>query len=387
MVIFAQGEQRTIPDTVAISGMRPGESSQMVVSGVAGCENNCTSVAQVLADTELALIATVGEPRGYLSEDRRTIYTDYSIEQPIVLFQQRLALFATDQPSAITVLGGTANVNGVRYTVLHSALPFLPAGKRCLFLLRKAGRQYRLAGDYYGAFEITGSEMPAAISRINPLVGDKQFGKEYAEMPAQAALGEIVATLMATQKRETLPEAVLRNGAGIHQTYAADYTPKVTLAGLAKGSDLIVRATVEQGHARLSKDETSIESDYLFRPTEYLWSRSTEVRSEPVILTAAGGFLTIDKYKVSGVDPEVPVFDVGGQYLLFMRFDPISGHFLLTHGGQSAFLIRGEVGKEFVIQLSSKRGAYVYSTKWSGPPPLFAVIDELQSALQEELKK
>jgi hypothetical protein len=180
---------------------------------------------------------------------------------------------------------------------------------------------------------------------------------------------------------------VLRTGRGIQQTYTTEYPPNLSLEEIANGSDLIARVVVVQTHPRLTKDETAIESDYTLKIIDHLWARTPNTQPvESVVLTTAGasGSLTIEGYEVTGVDHDLPPFDVDAQYILFMKFDAGTGHYILPNGGQGAFRIKGDPGRESAIQMSQKFGSLEHSTYWNGAPPLFAFIEDLQSALVKE---
>lgn len=374
--LSGQERQLTIPATLATLGLQPGESSQGVVDNVGSCSVTCPSIARTLDNTDVAVIAIVGRPRaGYLSDDQRDVYTDYALEQKVILYQREIVPAALGSPAAVTALGGTVRVNGVQYTLLHRALPSLPVGARCLFLLKRVGNRYHIADTYYGVFRVGDDGLIA-------LVDDEDFAKEYKGKPASAAIDDIAAKL-SSHARETLPQAVIRTGGPLQQMYNTEQSPNLSLAELATSSDLIVRAVIMDKHAVLTKDETAIESDYTVQPVESLWSRSISKQNEPLVLTALGGTLTIEGYKVDGIDADMPPFDVGVQYLLFLKLDPATQHYLLPHGGQGAFAIRGEPGRESVYQLSSKFGALGFSKEWNGPPPLSVFIENLRSALHK----
>jgi hypothetical protein len=374
--LAGQERQPTIPETLAALGLRPGESSQGVVDKGGSCSIECPSVARTLDNTDVAIVAIVGRPRAsYLSDDQRDVYTDYALEQKVVLYQREIVPAALGTPGVVTTLGGTVHVNGVEYTLLHRALPPLPVGATCLFLLKRIGNRYHIADTYYGVFRVSDEG-------LIPLVDDEEFAKEYKGMPASAAIKEMVARL-AAQTRETLSQAVIRTGRALQQMYTTEYSPNLSLAELATKSDLIVRAVVTDKHALLTKDERAIESDYTVQTLESLWARSISKQNEFLVLTAPGGTLTIEGYQVDGIDADMPPFDVGVQYLLFLKLDPATQHYVLPHGGQGAFAIRGEPGRESVYQLSSKFGALGFSKEWNGPPPLSVFIENLRSALHK----
>jgi hypothetical protein len=146
----AQVQRSTIPEILA----RSGKSTSGMMSTPSGPP---PSIDAILSDTDTILRATVGEPRSYLSNDQRQVYTDYSLQNPIVVYQQEVV--RSNQPGVVptmtvTVLGGTVDVNGLRYTLKIQALPPLTVGSEYLLLLSHRDDRYHIAGLFYGVFRI-----------------------------------------------------------------------------------------------------------------------------------------------------------------------------------------------------------------------------------------
>ena len=178
---FAQAERPTIPDVLA----RAGES----LSGVSFVPSGPTpTVADILEDTDIIVRGVVGEPRSYLSEDQRDVYTDYPINGPTFLYQATLE--SSPKPGivpsvVITVRGGSVRINGLTYTFVDYALRPLKPGSECLLLLKRVGDHYAIAGSYLGIFGV-------ADGKLTPLTGKQGFAPEYRDVPVTQAANEIV---------------------------------------------------------------------------------------------------------------------------------------------------------------------------------------------------
>jgi hypothetical protein len=199
--LSAQESEQTIPEALAAKGLQPGDTNESVVSKGSDCYIGCPSIEQTLARTDVAMIAIVGQPRAYLSDDQRDVFTDYTLDQRVVLYRREMSTFATDQPITVTAHGGTVTVNGIRYTLKHEALPPLPVGATCLFLLKHVGNRYHVADTYYGVFRVNDT--------LIPLVNDERFAPQYKSMAATAAIKDIAARLSA-RGPETLAQPLRR---------------------------------------------------------------------------------------------------------------------------------------------------------------------------------
>jgi len=81
----------------------------------------------------------------------------------------------------VTILGGgSIQIGGLTFTHKADALPELPTGAEALFLLKRVGDKYQLAGRYYGAFEI----MDGRLKR--PFTTKERFASKYRGTSASA---------------------------------------------------------------------------------------------------------------------------------------------------------------------------------------------------------
>jgi hypothetical protein len=163
----ARAQIATIPELLARAGtsLRTGQNLPF---------GSVPTVDHVLSGADVIAKGVVGAPHTYLSEDEREIFTDYPLLNPVIVYQS--AAVASDMTVlprvTITLLGGMYKQNGLTYTSSHAALPALEPGTKGLFILRRVGKQYRIAGPYVGAFRIVDR-------RIFVLSKTSDFAPEY----------------------------------------------------------------------------------------------------------------------------------------------------------------------------------------------------------------
>jgi hypothetical protein len=152
----------TIPQQLARAGHSLA-SSASVPSGVP------PAMDQVLSVTDLLVRGVVGPPESYLSDDQMDVYTDYPIADPVVLYEAPAveSKTAAVQTVTVTLLGGVITIDGLSFTSKHQALPLLQVSTECMFLLRKIGGRYFVAGNYYGVFRITSGKLSRLTNRDN----------------------------------------------------------------------------------------------------------------------------------------------------------------------------------------------------------------------------
>jgi hypothetical protein len=177
-----QVQRQTIPDAVAEGAV---SSVATVPSG------QVPTMSALLPMTDIIVTGIIGEPRSYLSEDKRDVYTDYLIGNPVFLYESKLA--AVPRPGmvqnvTVTQLGGTVMVNGTKFTQKEPALLPLGTGANALFLLHRSGDKYLIVGKYFGAFRITDG-------RLVPLVTREDFAPEYRNKNVSVAVDAMMTTL------------------------------------------------------------------------------------------------------------------------------------------------------------------------------------------------
>jgi hypothetical protein len=181
---FAQSmmaQLRTIPEQLVQAG-RDLKSGATVPSGLA------PDIEVVLQETDLIVRGIVGEPRSYLSDDQTSIFSDYPIGKPRVLFDT----LVFEKPRAglpeivVTIEGGTVTVGSLKFTVAPGALPHLRPGSDCLLLLKRVKDKLHIAGfGYLGAFQIEDD-------KLTVLTGVRTFAREYGGVEALPAVNGIV---------------------------------------------------------------------------------------------------------------------------------------------------------------------------------------------------
>jgi hypothetical protein len=176
--------QLTIPEAVANGATN---LVHAVPSGKA------PSMATVAKDIDVVLKGVVGSSRSYLSEDQRSVLTDYEIENPVVLYHGAAARAARPgiaEKIAVTLRGGTIKIGGVEFIQFEEGLPILQPGAEHLFLLQLIDNHYYPVGLYLGAFGIVDGRL-RSLSRV------QNFAPEYRDVPAADAAVDVIAKIRA----------------------------------------------------------------------------------------------------------------------------------------------------------------------------------------------
>lgn len=160
--VYAQ--RPTIPEWLAQTGQSQTRRTT-VPSGPS------PTLTDLIDQTDTVIRGVVGEPRSYLSDDQRDVYTDYPISRAIFIHRADVATTARPglpEDTTVTLHGGTVSVGDLTYTHVDEALPSLPTGTECLFLLKHInGNRYQLAGMVYGAFAIRNGVLKPLTRREN----------------------------------------------------------------------------------------------------------------------------------------------------------------------------------------------------------------------------
>src|SRR5258708_21080322 len=109
--VSVQTQQReTIPESVAKGAVA---ALSTVPSGPT------PAVADLLRITDVVVKGTIGQPRSYLSDDQRCVFTDYPISDPAFIYQSQMTTARTPgllPTVSVTLRGGTVMVTGLRLT-------------------------------------------------------------------------------------------------------------------------------------------------------------------------------------------------------------------------------------------------------------------------------
>jgi hypothetical protein len=157
------------------------------------------SIQSVLRTTDVIVRGTVGKPTSYLSDDNTTVYSDYPIVNAVMLYPPAQMSARRPGPApvppmvTITHIGGVITVSGHEFTMEHRALPPLVPGTQGVFLLKKTGDHFTIAGTFYGAFEIDGD-------RLSPLARLEGYGEELKHFRVDAAVQWLLARKQDVQR-------------------------------------------------------------------------------------------------------------------------------------------------------------------------------------------
>lgn len=181
----AQAEGETIPEAIA-RGARGRTSTEH--------SGRSPSVAEILMSADLVVRGIVGEPRSYLSSDKRDVYTDYALLSPAILYQRTQRTSEKPGPLGITItqLGGKVLVGNVEFTQTELGLPPLMPGTEGIFILEERGGRYHIARTFYGAFGIV-------ANKVKPLTSKRDFAPEYREAPVATVLADLRSRLSSSK--------------------------------------------------------------------------------------------------------------------------------------------------------------------------------------------
>lgn len=189
------------------------------------------------------------------------------------------------------------------------------------------------------------------------------------------ALLVIMSTSFGNAAQETLPEIVRRQKGSVEFHIHREFSP-VSLAELAKESDLIARVVViGDGRTKLSADERSIYTEYTLQPIDQFFSGRTLKPGENIVIQKPGGTISIDGHQITSTDRDFPPLQHGEEYILFLKLDPATGHYIVPYGAQGAF--RNAVGA--VEQVSNDTGTW---NQDRGRVPTLTFIQELMNILK-----
>ena len=182
------------------------------------------------------------------------------------------------------------------------------------------------------------------------------------------------ASIVGAVQQTTLAERVRQQRGNIEVLLLNEYSP-VQLRELIKACDLLVRVVVsDNGHSYLTKDAQDIESEFTVQVIDRYFLSPASQPGEKILVAIPGGTLTIDGYKVTSRENDLPPFRANEEYILMLKRDPSTRQYLLPYGAQSAFRITGGD----IEQVSKKFGTW---NRERGRVPVVDFIKELTSLI------
>ncbi len=164
----------------------------------------------------------------------------------------------------------------------------------------------------------------------------KEHSKLYKEYKTGKKLSELVTEIGDVRIRRNTP---LSGGdPGAHNVDAHEF-----LRGMICEADAVVVGKVKSQLSQISEDEDFVFSDYEMSVAEVLKDNAA-VHIQPnttITITRPGGMIRLNGRTVEATDDSFGPFTVEGQYLLFLRFIPVTGAYKAT-GSKSSFQLRGK---------------------------------------------
>ncbi len=107
------------------------------------------------------------------------------------------------------------------------------------------------------------------------------------------------------------------------------------LASELANSDLVIIGYPQHRESELTQEGSFVFSDYsVWISTIYKNDKKYQILpGSSIVITRAGGMVDIKGKKIHGIVPGFPLFRLGGQYIMCLRYIPESGSFLLPPGG------------------------------------------------------
>lgn len=153
-------------------------------------------LSKILSQVTLIVRGTVASARSYLSDDQTSVYTDYVIESPSIVFRSEAPPPATrpglPPPLIVTLLGGRIEVAGETFIHSDHALPALAPGIEVVLLLeRDAAGKYRPVHGFLGAFQVARGRLTrlTRVESFAPEMEGREVGQALSEMATMAIEG------------------------------------------------------------------------------------------------------------------------------------------------------------------------------------------------------
>jgi hypothetical protein len=169
-------------------------------------------------------------------------------------------------------------------------------------------------------------------------------------------------SLMPLTAQQTLPDR-MRAASGDFEILTSRQFPPAELADLVGKADLIGRMLVAGRESRLTADETAIETDYAIQILD-IYFTNRPIGGQTIKLTRPDGIFTLDGRSVTNYEPDFPAFEVGHEYVLFLKFNPDLEKYVIPFGSQGAFRnVDGFVDQvsRFNGKLKAERGKVLLS--------------------------
>jgi hypothetical protein len=162
-----------------------------------------------------------------------------------------------------------------------------------------------------------------------------------------------VLSLGVEAREQTITELARQHKGRVGVDIRHEFSP-ADLPELVKGCDLIARVVVlDNGQARLSKDEKSMDSEFTVQVLDQFFSTRTLTPGQKIVVTKPGGTMTIEGYPITVREPDFPPFHANEEYILFLKFNAATSQYDVPYGAQGAFRNVGgvveQVSKHFGI--------------------------------------
>lgn len=193
--------------------------------------------------------------------------------------------------------------------------------------------------DSRGQNSSTAQDKPTPIQRGKLTQRQREHGKLF----KNKGVGNIYALI---QKRSAESDAEAINIESLPGTPELSQSGEVAsdrLVTSAAQADAVVIGVVADKTSQLNEAETFTFTDYDVNVVEVLKNNAASPisPSAAITVTRAGGVVQLEGHTVRAVDRTAKPLQVGGKYLLFLRYLPATGAYLASEGPNS-FKLEGD---------------------------------------------
>ena len=163
--------------------------------------------------------------------------------------------------------------------------------------------------------------------------------KRYEDVTRGRKLRELVAESGDVEVEKGLPTVLVPES----------FTLQNYLRDLTCNADAVVIATMQSKSSQIIEEGTFVFTDYEARVDEVLKSPSSQIDpARNITITRIGGAVILNGHHVRAIDHRQEVLDIGGQYLLYLRFITATNSFsaFAGAGSEDTFQIVGSKIKQ-----------------------------------------
>jgi hypothetical protein len=142
--------------------------------------------------------------------------------------------------------------------------------------------------------------------------------------------------------QETLPQQVHRLQSDFKTQDFPNYKLPADVGTVTKEADVVIRGRIVAGRSRLNDNQTGLVTDYLLQGEELLKPAIPPMQQGTLVVRRVGGLTVMEGHKVSHTVAHTPLFQPGHDYILFLKLDPASKTYQLSHGPFAMYEVKAD---------------------------------------------